>query len=80
MLTPRELARAQGFPDSYDFAPIMNGKPLTQKAQVAAIGNSVPPDFSYAVVKANLNALEDVAAPRRQPKKYSRLPGLEANA
>ena len=71
MLTPRELARAQGFPDGYDFAPVMNGKPLTQKAQVAAIGNSVPPDFSYAVVKANLDALNHVEKTRPRRRRRS---------
>jgi DNA (cytosine-5)-methyltransferase 1 len=28
MLTPRELARAQGFPDTYVLDPVYNGKPL----------------------------------------------------
>ena len=64
MLTPRELARAQGFPDGYIIDPIHNGKPLTQKAQVAAIGNSVPPPFSEALVTANRDSLEVPAATR----------------
>jgi DNA (cytosine-5)-methyltransferase 1 len=66
MLTPRELARAQGFEDDYIIAPVYNGKPLTHKAQVAAIGNSVPPQFATAIVSANLDALN---APTRRPKR-----------
>ena len=67
MLTPRELARAQGNPDGYIIAPDYNGKPLSQKAQVAAIGNSVPPAFSEATTRANLDAL-DYIPKRRRPK------------
>lgn len=40
MLTPRELARAQGFPDSYD---ITAKGTLTETAQRHKIGNSVSP-------------------------------------
>ncbi len=46
MLTPRELARAQGFPDSY----FLTG---TKSNQVAKIGNSVCPPLAEAIVKAN---------------------------
>jgi DNA (cytosine-5)-methyltransferase 1 len=49
MLTPRELARAQGFPDSY----ILTG---TKTSQIARIGNSVCPDAAEAVVRANFDA------------------------
>lgn len=51
MLTPRELARAQGFPDSY----ILTG---TKKNQVAKIGNSVCPPVAAAIVKANVKLQE----------------------
>lgn len=47
MLTPRELARAQGFPDSY----VLTG---TQAQQVARVGNSVPPPLAEAVIRANV--------------------------
>lgn len=47
MLTPRELARAQGFADSYR----LEG---TVKDQVAAIGNSVCPPVARALVAANV--------------------------
>lgn len=51
MLTPRELARAQGFPDSY----ILTG---TKSNQVAKIGNSVCPPIARVIVKANVKLLE----------------------
>lgn len=55
MLTPRELANAQGFPSSYVLDPIgPNGKPLTKSAQIRMIGNSVCPAMSEALVRANL--------------------------
>lgn len=55
MLTPRELARAQGFPDSYILDPIgPNGRPLSKAAQIRMIGNSVCPDVAEALVRANL--------------------------
>lgn len=49
MLTPRELARAQGFPDTY----MLTG---TKTSQVARIGNSVCPHVAAAIVKANVGA------------------------
>lgn len=45
MLQPRELARAQGFDDSY----VLTG---TKREQVARIGNSVCPPVARAVVEA----------------------------
>ncbi|WP_336816824.1 DNA cytosine methyltransferase [Burkholderia gladioli] len=53
MLTPRELARAQGFPDSYVLAPEVDGKPLSKSSQVRMIGNSVCPDVATALIRAN---------------------------
>jgi len=55
MLQPRELFRAQGFPDSYviDHA---GGRPLTKTAQVRMCGNSVCPPIAAALVLANVNA------------------------
>jgi DNA (cytosine-5)-methyltransferase 1 len=67
MLTPRELARAQGFPDGYIIDPIYKGKRLTQKAQVAGIGNSVPPAFAEALTRANLDALDYQPPVRQRP-------------
>lgn len=53
MLTPRELYRAQGFPDSYNIDAGYNGKPLTKTAQVRMCGNSVCPPLAQAIVRAN---------------------------
>jgi DNA (cytosine-5)-methyltransferase 1 len=61
MLKPRELARAQGFPDDYVLNPVvrkfLRGKwverPLTIAEQISAIGNSVCPPVARALVAAN---------------------------
>jgi DNA (cytosine-5)-methyltransferase 1 len=55
MLAPRELFRAQGFPENY----IIGDKPeqglkLTKSAQVRMCGNSVCPPLATALVRANL--------------------------
>jgi DNA (cytosine-5)-methyltransferase 1 len=54
MLAPRELFRAQGFPESY----IIGDKPeqglkLTKSAQVRMCGNSVCPPLAAALIRAN---------------------------
>jgi DNA (cytosine-5)-methyltransferase 1 len=54
MLSPRELARAQGFPDSYQ----LEG---SKRDQTARIGNSVVPQLAAAIVRANLELAEAVA-------------------
>ena len=54
MLTPRELFRAQSFPDAYVIDPNVDGAPLTKTAQVRMCGNSVPPVMSEALVRANV--------------------------
>jgi DNA (cytosine-5)-methyltransferase 1 len=53
MLAPRELYRAQGFPDSYRIDVPFNGKPMTKTAQVRMCGNSVCPPLAAALVRAN---------------------------
>lgn len=53
MLTPRELYRGQGFPESYIIDPIYNGKPFTQTEQVKKVGNSVSPQMAAAIIRAN---------------------------
>ena len=53
MLTPRELYRAQGFPESYQIEHGADGRPLTKTAQVRMCGNSVCPPLSRALVAAN---------------------------
>lgn len=63
MLTPRELANAQGFPAGYVLDPIgPNGKPLSKSAQIRMIGNSVCPAVAEALVRANLPELCGTAA------------------
>ena len=54
MLSPRELFRAQGFPDEYVIDSAMDGKPLTKTAQVRMCGNSVSPCPAAALVRANV--------------------------
>lgn len=68
MLKPRELARAQGFPDNYVLNPIVRkfirGKwverPLTIAEQISAIGNSVCPPVARALVAANQPGLPEM--------------------
>jgi DNA (cytosine-5)-methyltransferase 1 len=54
MLKPRELFRAQGFPDNYVIDPEMDGKRLSQTAQVRMVGNSVCPPVAAALPRANV--------------------------
>jgi DNA (cytosine-5)-methyltransferase 1 len=53
MLTPRELARAQGFPDAYHLMG-------TKSNQVSKIGNSVCPPLAEALVRVNVHLREIV--------------------
>jgi len=53
MLTPRELARAQGFRESYILAAPFNGGFLTETDQRHKIGNSVCPDMAFALFRNN---------------------------
>jgi DNA (cytosine-5)-methyltransferase 1 len=63
MLTPRELARAMGLPESYKLNPVVSKfdkrgrkmtRPLTISEQISKIGNMVCPDVAEALVGANL--------------------------
>lgn len=54
MLEPRELYRAQGFPEDYIIDRDNTGKEYSRKEQVARCGNAVPPPFAEALVRANL--------------------------
>jgi DNA (cytosine-5)-methyltransferase 1 len=62
MLTPRELFRAQGFPDSYVIAKGMdaagNAVALNKTAQVRMCGNSVCPPLAEALARANYSEIE----------------------
>jgi DNA (cytosine-5)-methyltransferase 1 len=75
MLTPRELARAQGFPDSYVLDPecwyTTDPSPkypqgrrkfgrLPVSKQISAIGNSVCPPVARALVAANQPGLQPI--------------------
>lgn len=60
MLTPRELYRAQGFPETYIIDRGVGGKKLPKDAQVRACGNSVCPPMARALVEANVGAFRDV--------------------
>lgn len=69
MLKPKELYKAQGFPDNYIFTHGIDasGKKikLTQTDQTRMVGNSVPPDLAEAIVRANVEVMsikQDVAA------------------
>lgn len=61
MLTPRELFKAQGFPEGYEIATGVfedgTRKPLTKTAQVRMVGNSVCPPIAAALVGANVPEL-----------------------
>lgn len=53
MLQPRELYRAQGFPDWYRIDRGGDGRRLTKTEQVRMVGNSVCPPQAAALVRAN---------------------------
>ncbi|EIX3164369.1 DNA cytosine methyltransferase [Salmonella enterica] len=57
MLQPRELYRAQGFPDWYVIEHDFRGVRYAKDKQVARCGNAVPPQFAEALVRANLPEL-----------------------
>lgn len=57
MLQPHELFLAQGFPKSYVIDKDHEGKRYPKTQQVARVGNSVPPPFAEAIVRANLPEL-----------------------
>ena len=54
MLTPRDLYRANGFPDDYKIERDYLGNIYGKTKQVARCGNAVPPPFATALVRANL--------------------------
>lgn len=53
MLSPRELYRCQGFPDSYVIDHGADGKRFTKAEQVRMVGNSVSPQVAAALIRAN---------------------------
>jgi DNA (cytosine-5)-methyltransferase 1 len=54
MLQPHELYAGQGFPSNYIIDRDFEDKPYPKTEQVARVGNSVPPPFAEALVRANL--------------------------
>ncbi len=63
MLTPRELFRAQGFPEDYVIEEVEGGRKLTKTAQIRMCGNSVCPPVAEALVRANVGSVaEEIAA------------------
>ncbi|WP_159728346.1 DNA cytosine methyltransferase [Methylosinus sp. Ce-a6] len=81
MLTPRELFRAQGFPDSYRIEMGMTADgpiALTKTAQIRMCGNSVSPVVARALVAANY-APDELASPVGARRKVD-LPLLEGAA
>lgn len=71
MLTPRELASAQGFPLDYVLAAPFNGGVLSETEQRHKIGNSVCPHVEAAVIRAN--CVDALALPDVK-RKRARLP------
>ncbi|MBF0326018.1 MAG: DNA cytosine methyltransferase [Alphaproteobacteria bacterium] len=57
MLSPRELFRAQGFPDDYVIDLELDGRRLPKSSQVRMCGNSVCPPIAAALVRANVPEL-----------------------
>lgn len=54
MLQPHELFKGQGFPENYIINRDHTGKAYPKSQQIARCGNSVPPPFADALVRANL--------------------------
>lgn len=67
MLTPRELFRAQGFPDSYEIGtgvmPDGTAVTLTKTAAIRMCGNSVCPPLAAALAAANCADMAEAAEP-----------------
>lgn len=63
MLEPHELFPAQGFPKTYIIDRDSKGKRISKASQVARCGNSVPPVFAEALVRANLPEICGIHTP-----------------
>lgn len=57
MLVPRELYRAQGFPEDYEIERGVDGTQFSKSVQVSCCGNSVCPPVAAALVSANCSHL-----------------------
>ncbi len=69
MLVPRELFNAQGFPRDYIIDRGHDGRQFTLTKQIHMCGNSVPPLWAAAYVRANLPHL---AVPPSHPRAAGR--------
>lgn len=67
MLSPRELYRAQGFPEDYIIDRKADGTFLNKTSQVRMCGNSVCPPLAAALVRANVQ--RSVLLPEIQQRK-----------
>jgi DNA (cytosine-5)-methyltransferase 1 len=56
MLEPRELYRAQGFPDTYVIDRGHDGRVFSKSTQIRLCGNAVPPGLGAAVIRAQWNS------------------------
>jgi DNA (cytosine-5)-methyltransferase 1 len=65
MLQPRDLYRAQDFPDTYQIEFGHDGKPFTKSEQVQVCGSSVSPPHMAAIARANDPWRAAVATPCR---------------
>lgn len=83
MLIPRELARAQGFPDSYILDPVCEyttetGRvkfgPLPKSHQIAKIGNSVCPVMAKVLTAANFGPKAGSLPPANDYRSGEQLP------
>jgi DNA (cytosine-5)-methyltransferase 1 len=63
MLHPKELYKAQGFPESYVIAHGHDGTPLSKKDQVHMVGNSVSPMPMAAIAEVNNPFIDKTANP-----------------
>jgi DNA (cytosine-5)-methyltransferase 1 len=74
MLAPRELFRAQGFPENYiidrglhiDADGNHSWKPLTNSSQVRMCGNSVCPPLAAAIIRANCADMMSIKEEKRR--------------
>lgn len=78
MLTARELARAQGFPDSYILAAPYRGGVLSDTEQRHKIGNSVNPGVAAAIFEANYRPRPARWQPTQALRSGARQPQLRA--
>lgn len=80
MLTPRELASAQGFPPGYVLDRLPDGTPITKTDQIRLIGNSVCPPVARAIIAANFGNEALLHPPAVPPCRARRLAAASITA